>query len=127
MAIDDESPSLESSTVDTLARSLLKDFRDCKHFSVRPKHSLFPLCCIFVHPYKEANYKCNHEHFTHTSKMHCAAELFSCVARTLLSHLKRKIAAKHTISPFVGLLTLRRSISLMQSCRALASIKSNIY
>lgn len=77
------------------------------------------LLCIRNHPRK-----CTH---THKSMLSGADQLFSCGGRSQLRHLKRTEQSAWRRLPLLWFFTLRRSISLMQSCRALASIKSNIY
>lgn len=64
---------------------------------------------------------------THRSTPSGADQLFSCGRRSQLRHLKRTERSAWRRLPLLWFFTLRRSISLMQSCRALASIKSNIY
>ena len=64
---------------------------------------------------------------THKSEPSGADQLFSCGGRSQLRHLKRTERSAWRRLPLLWFFTLRRSISLMQSCRALASIKSNIY
>lgn len=56
-----------------------------------------------------------------------ADQLFCCGGGSQLRHLKRTEHSAWRRLPLLWFFTLRRSISLMQSCRALASIKSNIY
>lgn len=66
-------------------------------------------------------------HWTHKSMPSGADQLFSCGGWSQLRHLKRTEHSAWRRLPLLWFFTLRRSISLMQSCRALASIKSNIY
>lgn len=54
-------------------------------------------------------------------------QLFFCGGRSYLRHLKRTEHSTWCRLPPLWFFTFRRSISLMQSCLALASIKSNIY
>lgn len=73
---------------------------------------------------------CPHTHTentNHKSKPSGADQLFSCGGRFQLRHLKRTEHSTWRRLLLLWFFTLRRSISLMQSCRALASIKSNIY
>lgn len=95
-------------------------------------HSLFstntqtPLC-IHNHARKACTHVHMPTHTTHKSKPSGADQLFSCGGRSQLRHLKRTERSAWRRLPLLWFFTLRRSISLMQSCRALASIKSNIY
>lgn len=85
-------------------------------FSLVCTNAPTPLC-ICINPRKR----------THRSTPSGADQLFSCGRRSQLRHLKRTERSAWRRLPLLWFFTLRRSISLMQSCRALASIKSNIY
>lgn len=78
--------------------------------------------CICNNPRKRT-----HAHTARRSTPSGADQLFSCGRRSQLRHLKRTERSAWRRLPLLWFFTLRRSISLMQSCRALASIKSNIY
>lgn len=84
------------------------------------------LLCIHIHARKNAH-MCRSPHTNIKSKQSGADQLFSCGGRSQLRHLKRTEHSAWCRLPLFCFFTLRRSISLMQSCRALASIKSNIY
>lgn len=103
-------------------------------FKVPHKHtySYSQLCaqtplCILIHA-RQCAHVCTCPHTpAHKSTQSGADQLFSCGGRSQLRHLKRTELGAWRRLPLLWFFTLRRSISLMQSCRALASIKSNIY
>lgn len=95
-------------------------------FSLVCTNTQTPLC-IHNHARKCAHTSACAHTSTHKSKPSGADQLFSCGGRSQLRHLKRTERSAWRRLPPLWFFTLRRSISLMQSCRALASIKSNIY
>lgn len=94
---------------------------------VQHTHTLHKiLLCIHVYARKRAQCASPHTPLQ-KSRQSGGDQLFFCAGRSQLRHLKRTEHGAWRRLPPLWFFTLRRSISLMQSCRALASIKSNIY